>query len=102
MADDAQQEEYQHQRADRAGRQLYRIHGFQPHRRRQHRYRAENKRQTGTERRAKIGGPERRGDGHIRRQVARIIRNIRGEGDLPQRRQRYGGQPAREGKAAAG
>ncbi|MNJ44925.1 hypothetical protein D3C77_399990 [compost metagenome] len=102
MADHAEQEQHQHQRANAAGGQFHCIHGVHACRSGQHCHRTEHERQARTQRRTQVGGPEGRRHTNVLRQVARIVRDIRSKGDLPERRQRYGGQPAGDVEAATG
>ena len=83
MADHAEQEQHQHQRADGAGGEFDGVHGVHAYRRGEHCHGAEDERQARPQRRAQVGGPEGGGYRHVGWQVARIVRHVGRKGDLP-------------------
>ncbi len=96
MADDVEQEQHHQDRAQPAGGLLDRVHRIGTFRHAQHCHRTKAEAQDGPQGSAEVGGPERLGNAHFTRQVARVVGGIRREAYLPDGAQRHGGDEARQ------
>ncbi|MCY1181702.1 hypothetical protein D9M73_222210 [compost metagenome] len=101
MADDVEQEQHHQDRPQPTGGLLDRRHRLGAFGRRQHCHGTEGERQDRAQGRPQVSGEERPGDADVRRQVARVVRHIRRETDLPDDAQRHRGQPAGQVEPAA-